>query len=237
MIDSAVLIFVTVLVLSVIATVYTKKLTITAAVVAALVASFIYAGVGFCGIILLGSFFLIGIWATSWKSSFKKHLTVSEENNGKRNTAQVLANGGVALILAITALVFPDLEELMLLLIACSFSSATADTVSSELGMVYGKNFYNIITFKQDIRGENGVISVEGTLLGILGSIVIAITYCICTGWNLSSALIIIAAGTVGNIADSILGATVERNGFLGNNAVNFLNTLLAAAIGGMFSL
>lgn len=237
MIDSAVLIFVIVLILSGVITVYTKKLTITAAVVAALLASLIYAGVGFCGIILLGSFFLMGVWSTSWKRNFKKHLILPEENEGIRNTAQVLANGGVALILAIIALVFPDLEELMLLLIACSFSSATADTVSSELGLVYGKNFYNIITFKHDVRGENGVVSIEGTLLGILGSIIIAIIYCLCTGWNTSSLLIIMAAGTIGNIADSVLGATVERNGFLGNNAVNFLNTLIAAAIGGVFSL
>jgi uncharacterized protein (TIGR00297 family) len=235
--DSAVLIFVIILVLSVVATVYTKKLTVTASVTAALVASFIYAGVGFCGIILLGSFFVTGVWVTSWKRNLKKHLTLSEDNEVTRNTAQVLANGGVALLLGIIALIFPDLQELMLLLIACSFSSATADTVSSELGMVYGKNFYNIITFKPDVRGENGVISIEGTLLGITGSIIIAVIYCICTGWSTGSAFIIIASGTIGNMADSILGATVERNGFIGNNAVNFLNTLIAAAIGGMFSL
>jgi uncharacterized protein (TIGR00297 family) len=235
--DSAVLIFVIVLVLSVVITVYTKKLTVTASVTAALIASFIYLGVGFCGIILLGSFFLLGVWATSWKKNLKKHLSLSEDNEATRNTAQVLANGGVALLLSIIALMFPDLQELMMLLIACSFSSATADTTSSELGIVYGKNFYNITNFKPDIRGENGVVSIEGTLLGLLGSIVIAIIYCICTGWNTSSALIIIAAGTIGNIADSILGATVERNGFLGNNVVNFLNSLIAAAIGGIFSL
>lgn len=237
MIDSAVLIFVIVLALSVVITIYTKKLTITASVTAAMIASFIYAAVGFCGIILLGSFFIMGVWATSWKRSIKKHLTSPEENDGRRNTAQVLANGGVAFILAIITLMFPDLDKLMLVLMACSFSSATADTVSSELGMVYGKNFYNIITLKPDVRGDNGVISMEGTLLGIIGSAIIAILYCTCTGWNISSALIIIAAGSIGNIADSILGATLERNGFLGNNAVNFLNTLIAAAVGGIFSL
>jgi len=226
-----------VLVLSVITTVYTNKLTITAAIVAAIIASGIYAGAGFCGILLLGAFFLLGVFATAWNRRFNKHIETSEETNGKRNTAQVLANGGVALIIAMISLVFPDLDSIMLLLIACSFSSATADTVSSELGIVYGKNFYNIITFKPDARGENGVISIEGTLFGISGSIIIAAVYCLCTSWNLSAACIIILAGTLGNIADSVLGATVERKNILGNNAVNFLNTLIAAVIGGIFSL
>lgn len=235
--DSTLLVFLIVLITTLFITVYTRKLTITAAVVAAFLASTIYAGVGFCGIILLGSFFIIGVWATSWKKNFKKKFISAEEKDGTRNTAQVLANGGVALILAILSMVFPDLQAIMLLLIACSFSAATGDTVSSELGMVYGKQFYNITTLKPDIRGENGVVSMEGTLLGVSGSAIISITYCICTGWSINSILVIIAAGTVGNFADSFLGATVERNNLLGNNAVNFLNTLIAAAVGGMFSL
>jgi uncharacterized protein (TIGR00297 family) len=235
--DSEVMIFVVVLIVTVLFIIKTKKLTITAAVVAGIMASFIYVGVDFGGIILLGSFFIIGVFVTSWKSNFKKPISTPGENDSTRNTAQVLANGGVALILAIVALIFPDLQELMLLLIACSFSSATADTVSSELGMVYGKRFYNISTFKADVIGENGVISTEGTLLGILGSMIIAIIYCLCVGWSINSVLIIVVAGTIGNIADSFLGATAERNHLLGNNAVNFLNTLMAAIVGGLLSL
>ncbi len=223
------------LIVSVLLTLYTKKLTITAAVVAALIASFIYAGVGFCGIILLGSFFIMGVLATSHKKNLKRYLS-SEEDSGRRNTAQVLANGGVALILAVTALVFPDLEEIMLLLIACSFSSATADTLSSELGMVYGKRFYNILSFKPDMKGENGVISFEGTMSGLAGSVIIALLYGLCTNWYLSATLIIIVAGIIGNLSDSILGATLERNNILGNNAVNFLNTMIAATAGGIMS-
>jgi uncharacterized membrane protein len=41
--------------------------------------------------------------------------------------------------------------------------------------------------------------------------------------------LIIILSGVVGNIFDSILGTTWERQQYIGNNAVNFLNTAMAA--------
>jgi len=42
---------------------------------------------------------------------------------------------------------------------------------------------------------------------------------------------LIIIAGTAGNLTDSILGAVLERRGIIGNNMVNFLNTLTAALL------
>jgi uncharacterized membrane protein len=45
----------------------------------------------------------------------------------------------------------------------------------------------------------------------------------------LRSASICAAAGVLGMIADSFLGATLERRGIMGNNAVNFSSTAIAA--------
>ncbi|MCH5597102.1 DUF92 domain-containing protein [Niabella ginsengisoli] len=115
-------------------------------------------------------------------------------------------------------------------MIAACFASATADTVSSELGNVYGKRFYNILSFKRSPKGLNGVVSMEGTLLGFAGSIIIATVYYIFVP-SLPNVVIILIAGTAGNIADSVLGSTLESKGVLSNNAVNFLNTVVAAVI------
>ena len=41
----------------------------------------------------------------------------------------------------------------------------------------------------------------------------------------------IVVGGTIGNIADSLLGANLERRKLLNNNAVNFLNTLIGALV------
>ena len=103
-----------------------------------------------------------------------------------------------------------------------------ADTVSSELGIIYGSRFYNILNFKKSQRGLNGVVSLEGTLLGVAGSSLIALVYSTVYGWSLL-AVAIVFAGTAGNLVDSVLGATLERKGYLNNDRVNFLNTCVAA--------
>ena len=81
---------------------------------------------------------------------------------------------------------------------------------------------------KKDQRGLDGVISFEGIAFGIAGSMIISLVYCFLTHWSLQAFLIIIFAGTIGNLADSYLGATVERKEVIGNDLVNFLNTVIA---------
>lgn len=209
-----------------------KKLTITAALTGGLISLFIFIGCGFYTLIFMAAFFILGSAATSWKIKTKQALGLAELNKGKRNAAQVFANAGVAAILGLIAYFIPSQKEVATLMIACVFSSAIADTLSSELGNIYGSNFYNIITFKKDERGLNGVISAEGTVLGIAGSTIIALLHTIEAGLIFKNIIVIITAGTLGNLSDSIIGATAERNKILSNNAVNFLNTLVASIVG-----
>jgi uncharacterized membrane protein len=48
---------------------------------------------------------------------------------------------------------------------------------------------------------------------------------------------LVAGAGVVGAMADSLLGATLERRGLLDNEAVNFLATLTAAWLAAQTSL
>ena len=212
-------------------TVRSKKLTFEAALVGGLLGIFIFMGAGFTGISMIAAFFILGTAATSWKGSYKTVAGIAEANKGRRTAQQVLANTALAGVLGLLVYFRPDQSAILRVLMAGCFSAAMADTLSSELGNIYGSRYYNITSFKKEERGLNGVVSVEGTLFGIAGSCLVAAIYCLGFGWSLEFFWIVIA-GTVGNLADSLLGATLERRGVLNNNMVNFLNTLVGAVVG-----
>ncbi|MFT4092851.1 MAG: DUF92 domain-containing protein [Niabella sp.] len=205
-----------------------KKLTIPAAITGGLLSLLIYYCSGFAGIAMMGVFFITGVMATSFKMERKRKEGLAEAHKGQRTAGQVFANAGIAGIIGLLTYFFPGLASKAPFLVAAAFASATSDTVSSELGNVYGKHFYNITSLKRSVKGKNGVISLEGSLFGIAGSAVIALIFCCFSGFG-KSFFIIAVSGIAGNIADSFLGATLEEKGLLKNNTVNFLNTLTAA--------
>jgi uncharacterized protein (TIGR00297 family) len=244
--DIAVLIF---LLAGAAASAHWRKLTPPAAAAGAVCGWAVYMGSGFRGLALLALFFALGTAATSWRKKEKLGIRGAATHQSTRRTGQVVANGGVAAIAGLLALFFPANRQLFSLMLAASLSSATADTLSSELGMVYGRRFFNILTLKTDERGLDGVISLEGLFLGIIGSALVAAVFLIVPAplaavfaftplppdqhaliiSNGQTFLILIIAGTIGNLADSLLGALLERRGLLTNDFVNFLNTLIAA--------
>jgi uncharacterized protein (TIGR00297 family) len=214
-----------------------KKLTIAAAITGALLGGTIYAGAGLTGLSMLTVFFIMGTAATSWKKN-EKHLLptagISQPTGNAyqatRHTGQVIANAGVAAICGGLIVLFPPDKGLLQVMMAGSLAAAAADTVSSELGMVYGRRFYNILSGRRDQKGLDGVISLEGLLFGIAASAIIALLYVLGNGWSHHFWLILIA-GTIGNLVDSLLGATLERRRLLSNDMVNLLNTLAAALL------
>ena len=208
------------------------KLTATAAGTGGALGLLIYLGSGFAGLALLALFFGLGTAASGWRVADKRRLGLAEENRGRRTAGQVVANAGAAGLLGLLAWQYPPAAPLARLMLAGSFAAATADTLSSELGNVYGRRYYNILTLRPDARGLNGVVSLEGTTLGLAGTAVLAAAYCAGWGWGPAFGGLLVA-GTAGNLVDSVLGATLERRGFLSNNAVNFINTLTGALVAG----
>ncbi len=213
-----------------------KKLTFFGAIAAAGVGLLVFAGGGYTGFIMLAMFFLLGTLATGWEKDKKSPFKSKSDRSTARTAGQVLANGGVPAILGLLILWLPHYTGLFRLMIAGALSSAAADTLSSELGMLYGRWFFNIITFRKERKGLDGVISITGLLFGIAGSMLIAFVYCFGSFGSRTFGLIVIA-GLIGNLADSVIGALYERKRLIGNNGVNFLNTLIGALVIALFSV
>ena len=199
-----------------------KKLTIGGAIAGSIIAILIFSGTGFTGLTLMIAFFVLAVLAGVIS---KKRMGIQADE--QRNAKQVIANSGLAALCAISAYFDPLFAEQYTLMIAGCFSAATSDTLSSEEGNAYGSNFFDLRTLKKGNRGENGVVSFEGSIAGVIGAAVIAWTYFSMTG-NPEKFLLIMAAGIIGNFVDSLLGAFPERNNLIGNNMVNLLNTFSA---------
>src|SRR5689334_7639685 len=109
-----------------------RKLTVIAALTGAAVAILVFAGAGFTGLAMMTTFFILGSAATSVQSKTKEDINAAEK--GGRTAAQVLANASTAALCGIMILVLPAYAPVLQLMMAAGFASATADTLSSELG-------------------------------------------------------------------------------------------------------
>jgi uncharacterized protein (TIGR00297 family) len=210
-----------------------KKLTFSGSLAAGFIGGVVYLADHYRGVFLLLLFFIISVIATSHKKRFKLALHPQLLEARGRTAGQVFANGGIAALCALLSLTYPLFSPIFMVMMAASLASALADTLSSELGIIYGRRFFNILSLKPDVKGLDGVVSMEGTLIGALGAFLVGICF---SGFT-NIAVIIGVAGMLGNLSDSVIGASLERNGLIGNNFVNFLNTLLAAFIGFMLFL
>ena len=198
------------------------------AVAGAVVCFLISAGAGGGALAALVSVFILTWIATRLGTSRKEKSGTAERRDGRR-ASQVLANLGVA---AIGAVLFALTGiPAFLLAVAAALSEAAADTVSSEIGQASGSNPRLITSWRVVPAGTDGGVTLVGTTGGVLAAALVA-TVCGVSGlipWNRFG--IVAAAAAAGMIADSFLGAWLERREILNNDQVNFLGTLTSAAV------
>ena len=149
-----------------------------------------------------------------------------EERHGRR-ASQIVANLGAA---GLAASVGGEAGAMMAL---AALAEATADTLSSEIGSAFGGTPYLLTTLRRVPAGTDGAVSLTGTLVGLAGAAAVAGVGAWRMGLPAREAAIVFGAGTAGLMFDSLLGATVERRGWLGNDLVNFLSTVTAALLAG----
>jgi uncharacterized protein (TIGR00297 family) len=170
----------------------------------------------------------------------KQRLGTAEKHSG-REASQVAANLGFAALIATEFArstldqmhwlprATPDQSALIIAALA-AMSEAAADTVSSELGQVFGGRPRMLTTLAPVDPGTDGAITLTGSISGAAAAMVVAAA----GTWALhgSKPMFAISAGgaTFGLFFDSLLGATLEKAGWLNNDAVNFLSTISAAA-------
>jgi uncharacterized protein (TIGR00297 family) len=111
-------------------------------------------------------------------------------------------------------------------------AEVATDTVASECGQAFSQEARLITTFERVPAGTDGGISIAGTVFGVGAGLVIGLVGVACglvPMWLLWAPVV---AGVMGMLADSVLGAWLERRRWLNNEQVNLAGTAIAAAIG-----
>ncbi|WP_455383710.1 DUF92 domain-containing protein [Salinispira pacifica] len=232
----------------------------------------------------LGAFFVTSTIASRIGRDRKSGISLVQDKGDRRDAFQVLANGGAGLIAALLPVAAriagsdgahqTDAAHLWLVVIAAAFAEANADTWSSEIGVLSRRKPVSIVNRRPILPGMSGGVSPLGFAAAAAGSALVAVVFVASTlifriapgpATLAIEAGIVVVAGWLGSVLDSLLGATIQpiyltpRTGdlterrenaagpnarirglpFVTNDLVNFLSTVAAAAAAaaGMWAL
>jgi uncharacterized protein (TIGR00297 family) len=195
-----------------------------------LMGAVIYMGYGYKSFLVLLVFFVMGSVATRLGYARKAARGVAEGRKGARSWREATANTLAAAFFSILVIT-THYEAAFLVAFIAALAEAAGDTISSEIGQWLSGRAYMITTLKPVPAGQDGGISVAGTLAGMGASVVIvAVAYSLGLCRPGTAVVAFVAAGA-GNLFDSYLGATIERRGLVGNAIVNFAGTSFAGGL------
>jgi uncharacterized protein (TIGR00297 family) len=220
----------------------------------------IFLGGGWQWFVVIASFFVLGVGFTWYKYEYKKKLGGAQEKGGARNWPNILANGGVAAVFGLAELLLGGATFAVLYLGA--MSAAASDTVATELGLL-NKTPPRLITHltTRVAPGTSGGVTRLGLAGSLLASLAIgAVAASLGIIGKFSPFFVVFLAvvgGVSGSVADSLIGATLQRKGvcvvcgspsenlthcgkptekrsgyfFIDNNIVNLLATIVGAGV------
>jgi uncharacterized protein (TIGR00297 family) len=173
--------------------------------------------------LIMLAFFILGSAATRYKFEYKRRIGVEQGKGGARGYRNVFANGIIAAASAVLFGVFQ--QPLFVVMYVGCVASAAADTLASEIGVTGGIPRL-ITTLKRVPIGTNGGITITGETVALLGGFAVSVVAMLLHVVTPQMMVICTLAGFMGTNIDSVIGATLENKGLLGNAGTNLLATL-----------
>ncbi len=187
-----------------------------------LLGSLVFAAAGPSALALLVLFVFLGTLSSR----------IAKRAHAPRGARHAIANLGIPAFLAL--LLWLEGWPAVRTAYATALAAALADTLSGEIGMLSPAPPRLILGFRRVPAGTDGGVTVLGTVSGAVGSAVLAAAGLALGFLDGGEAAVVALAGFAGTLVDSILGASAERAGLIGNEEVNFLSILAAAFLGGL---
>ncbi|MHA1450428.1 MAG: DUF92 domain-containing protein [Candidatus Hodarchaeales archaeon] len=177
------------------------------------------------GWVLMVLFFFSSSVLSSISPDTKKKAKLIQEKGACRDQYQILANSAIALILSLIYFINNgpncNIVDTIYTSVFVALSSSTADTWSTELGMMSKKEPKFILNPRRTVpAGTSGGITILGTMASFAGGVMIAALFII---FSIVSSLdnlysvkiwiysaLIIFSGFLGQLTDSFLGAIIQ---------------------------
>jgi uncharacterized protein (TIGR00297 family) len=178
------------------------SLTLGGAAAAGLVGTLVLGGAGWSGGAVLAAFFI----PSTLVSRAARAPEVLDPKGDRRDTRQVLANGGVAALAALLGLRWPGLAHWLLTVV---LAAAAADTWATALGSRSSSPPRLLGSGQPVPRGTNGGVTLLGCLGALAGALLVGGIGVVAGG---PAALLPTAAliGFAGMLADAGLGAGLQ---------------------------
>jgi len=209
-----------------------RAIDVPGAVSAIVIGTAITAALGIGGLCLMVAFFVLGSVTTRLGYRAKAARGIAQERGGARGWPHAWANGGVPAGLALLAgMAPPPFRDLLVLAYAGAVATAAADTCSSEVGKAFGRRTFLVTTLRPVPPGTDGAVSLEGTMSGLGGALVVAGLGAFVGLYGRPAVALVAVAGFLGSLAESVLGTVAERRGWMGNELLNAVNTAIGALL------
>ena len=200
---------------------------------AGVLGTLLWGSIGWNGWTSVCIYLLLGTLVTKIGYNNKASRGIAEARGGQRGPENVWGSAATGCSLALFSCIWPDYLTLFMVGFASSFTAKLSDTFSSEIGKRFGKRTFLITSLKPVAPGTEGAISLEGSLAGLLGSLVMTVVmFNLSIISGISVAFIVLFSGYLATILESYIGALVQNKiVWMTNELVNSIQTSIAAII------
>jgi uncharacterized protein (TIGR00297 family) len=228
---------------------FTRSVSVSGAIGGWFLGAALILGAGWPMYVALLAFFILGTATTKLGYARKASLGLAQEGGGRRGFSHAFSNVGVAALCAIAVSRLSRIDDAPLEWMAVAYfmgiaalATAAADTTASEIGQLLGKRAFLPLTLRRVPVGTEGAVSVEGTLAGLLGGLVVAAAGVLSLHYglmpvNLGAIFFITAAAFLGSWIESIAGSWNRKQARpVPNGVLNFFNTAVGAVLAYAFA-
>jgi uncharacterized protein (TIGR00297 family) len=234
-----------------------RALTADGAVGAIVVGTLVFGCGGLRWAAVMVGFFVLSSALSRVGKRRKRAAAQLVEKGSRRDTTQVLANGGVAALLALSHQLSGS--ELLFPAFLGTMAAATADTWSTEIGGLSRRPPRSVLSGKIVDPGVSGGVTLLGLFAATVGGLTIGVIGGALNANAFRLLILGVIAGLAGSLVDSVLGTSLQRTylcpscgtftehpihdcgtttvavrglPFVDNDAVNGLTTLFGAIVG-----